>query len=140
MLLAELFNEGTPVELDVNTAEYTKNSEHLTYRVTNLPVESSFGNKVIENAGTIILNITPEMFAERIQEVSGDVQSVDGITLNPLPNFKCNDTQCANTFKMQQPYTLTVDYTTSSGERARTQVTFNNSTFKPSDELSGLTT
>ena len=141
MLLTELYNHlDNPVEFNFGAANYTNNSDQLTYRVTNLPVETSVGGVVIKDAGTVMLGVDPKEFAGKVAEASDDgVQSIDKVKLtHPLQNFKCEESQCSKVFDMRTQYTLSVAYTNNNGEQQVTRVTFNDSAFEPSEELRGL--
>lgn len=139
MLLTELFSntEQSPVEFDFSTANYANNSDQLTYRVTNLPVESSFGDSVISDAGTIILDVDTEDFINKISsKTDSQIKSIDSVKLaRPLPNFTHNESWSAGAFNMTSNYVLAVDYTTVDGESETTRVTFDASSFHPSDDF-----
>lgn len=134
MLLTELREQlDNPVEFNFSTANYTNNSDQLTYRVTNLPVN---GN-VVRDAGTVVLDVDPDDFIQQVEAVSEDgVQSIDNVKLgSPLQNFTCGEAHCSQVFDMHSPYTLSVAYTTNSGEQQVTKITFNDSAFEPSEEF-----
>lgn len=138
MLLTELFDDrNNTVEMSFDAANYSNNSDQLTYRITNLPVNG----QTVSDAGTVILDVDPEDFVRKVVEASSEgVQSIDNVKLSrPLQNFNCNSCS-AESFDMDGDYTLSVAYTTNNGSQEVTQVTFDESTFRPSEEFARLTT
>ena len=141
MKLTELYDnrvESNGIEFDFNMADFSNNSDELTYSVNNLPVNG----RVVTNAGTLTLHVPPEDLAREILESTDDsVESVDGIRFNGLDgNFNYSSGMSGNSMDLDSSYTLTVNYTTTTGERGTTQLTYDNSTFTPSRELSSSLT
>jgi hypothetical protein len=136
MKINEIFDYShEAININLSDAEYVPDATKLEYDIKDLTIETDEGTVTISDAGVIKLNFDHEEFLEQVEpKIEQKPKSFSGLYLiNPLSDFSCES--CSGPTNLNVPYSIGVDYISADGTEANTVVTFNNSTFIPSNEF-----
>jgi hypothetical protein len=126
-------NGNFNVKVRLSGADLNQIGNSLSYKVSNVVLETRNGAIEVPMAGIVSLNITPEsLVTNLLDHTEGEVIEILNVKLSESPtDFKLGSNK-AN-------YSLTVDYADENGETKRTELDFNDIDFSPSPQFTEKT-
>lgn len=126
------------IKFNFSEASYQNNSDQLTYKVSDLKINTEEGELEVPVAGTINFQLSEKEFLEKLlNEVGELVTSVEDVKLKELSrDLVLSADQVGSDLRLNTslPYTLTVEYKIND-ENKKIDVEFDGFNFLPSNDL-----